>query len=201
MPTLTDRFYKETAFPKTNIYIETGAYLGNGIKSVLAHYKQIHSIELAEKWYNHNVEQFKAEPTVKMHLGDSKKVLPGLLTTLQEPVTIFLDAHYSGGTTAFGDESNPLLYELDLLLARPYDDIIIIDDCRMLGVKGVFGAGPSDPIYPDTQYDWSDITENEIMRRMKPHYMLLKNTYGIYTNGPADQYILVKQPSSVNFQM
>ena len=115
MPTLTEGFYKETNANKTQIYIETGAYLGNGIKSVIGHYEQIHSIELAEKWYSYNVEQFKAEPSVKMHLGDSKKILPGLLATLNEPVTIFLDAHYSGGTTAFGDETNPLLYELDLL--------------------------------------------------------------------------------------
>ena len=194
MPALTERFYKETGALKTNIYIETGTYLGNGIKAVLGYYPHIHSIELAEKWYNHNVEQFKSEPSVKMHLGESKKVLPELLTTFQEPITIFLDAHYSGGTTAYGDESNPLLHELDLLKARPYNDIIIIDDCRMLGVKGVFGAGPNHPIYPNTHYDWTDITENEILKRVKSHYMLLKNTSSIYTNGPADQYILVQRP-------
>jgi hypothetical protein len=45
-------------------------------------------------------------------------VLPLLLETILEPVTIFLDGHFSGGETEFGDElvdgvsSAPLLTEI-----------------------------------------------------------------------------------------
>jgi len=60
-------------------------------------------------------------------------MLPELLNNINEPVTIYLDAHYSGGTTAFGEEEVPLLFELEILKNRKYDDIIIIDDCRLLG--------------------------------------------------------------------
>ena len=57
MPNLTGLFYDVTKTCKTSHYIETGTYLGNGIRCVLHNYEHIHSIELSEKWYNHNVEQ------------------------------------------------------------------------------------------------------------------------------------------------
>jgi hypothetical protein len=101
MPNLTNNFYTYTNNKKTRHYIETGTYLGNGIRDVLNNYEYIHSIELADKWYQHNVEQFKNNSNVKMYLGDSKKILPELLDNINEPVTLYLDAHYSGGTTAF----------------------------------------------------------------------------------------------------
>jgi len=79
MPNLTSLFYEITNLQKTNFYIETGTYLGDGIRTVLNNYDNIHSIELSEKWYNYNVEQFKDYKNVKMHLGDSKKILKNLL--------------------------------------------------------------------------------------------------------------------------
>ena len=192
MPNLTQKFYTRTNNKRTNHYIETGAYLGEGITTVLANYNFIHSIELSEKWYDYNVEQFKNNNNVKMYLGDSKKILPELLKSIDEPVTIFLDAHFSGGTTALGEEEVPLLFELEILKNRKYDDIIIIDDCRLLGKIGSFGSGSNDPIYPTTSYDWNDITNDKITALLKEGY-LLKTNDDKYTDGPRDQYILFKQ--------
>jgi len=192
MPNLTPLFYNSTNNNKTSHYIETGTYLGEGVKSVLTTYENIHSIELSEKWYNYNVEQFKQNPNVKIHLGDSKIILPELLNTINEPVTIYLDAHYSGGETAFGEEECPLLFELELLKMREYDDIIIIDDCRLLGNKGTCGCGPNHPIYPTMNYDWSNITESSVVNLIKPGYTLLKNETSQYTDGAVDQYVLAK---------
>jgi len=193
MPNLTQHFYNLTNNTKTNHYIETGTYLGDGIKCVLNNYKYIHSIELSNMWYQYNREQFKSNNNVKVYLGDSKKVLPQLLNYINEPITIYLDAHYSGGTTAFGDEETPLLLELELLKNRKFDDIIIIDDCRLLGKTGVCGAGPNHPVYPTMIYDWRNITENKIINLMKDDYILLKNDKQKYTDGPEDQIILVKK--------
>ena len=192
MPNLTNNFYTYTNNKKTRHYIETGTYLGNGIRDVLNNYEYIHSIELADKWYQHNVEQFKNFEHVKMYHGDSKKILPQLLNNIKEPVTIFLDAHYSGGATAFGEEEVPLLFELEILKNRKYNDIIIIDDCRLLGKTGTCGSGGS-PIYPEMTYDWRGITENHIVNLMKEDYILLKNDNKIYTDGITDQFILVKK--------
>ena len=199
MPILKDFLYNFTKNDKTNQYIETGTYLGHGIMCVLNNYENIHSIELSEKWYEYNVEQFKNNKNVKIHLGDSKKILPQLLNNINEPVTIYLDAHYSGSPTAFGDEETPLLFELDILKNRIYDDIIIIDDCRMLGKTGESGS-PNHPIYPTMIYDWRNITENNIIHLMKEGYILLKNDNKLYTDGAPDQFILIKnkniQPQS-----
>ncbi len=178
---------------KTNHYIETGTYLGEGIKQVLHSYPNIHSIELSEKWYQYNLEQFKNYPHIHMYHGDSKKILPSLLETIHEPVTIYLDAHYSGGTTTFGEEETPLLHELKILKNRKYDDIIIIDDCRLLGKKGICGIDPTHPVYPTMNYDWENITESKIIELMKPDYILLKNKNREWTDGPEDQFILIKK--------
>jgi hypothetical protein len=193
MPKLTSEFYNLSKTIKTKQYIETGTYLGDGIKHVLNDYKIIHSIELSEKWYQHNVKQFKNNKNVKMYLGDSKKILPELLKTINEPITIYLDAHYSGGTTAFGEEEVPLLFELEVLKERKYDDIIIIDDCRLLGKTGICGAGDNHPVYPTMTYNWSNITENKIINLIKEGYILLKNDNHKYTDGAQDQFILVKK--------
>jgi hypothetical protein len=192
MPNLTKEFYSLTNNLKTKHYIETGTYLGDGIKNVINNYENIYSIELSEKWYQYNLEQFKNTKNVKMYLGDSKKILPELLINIKEPITIYLDAHYSGGTTAFGEEEVPLLFELEILKNRKYDDIIIIDDCRLLGKTGICGAGDNHPVYPTMTYDWSNITENSIRNLMKDGYILLKNDNNKYTNGSPDQFILVK---------
>ena len=127
-----------------------------------------------------------------MYLGDSKIILPELLNQIQEPVTVFLDAHYSGKLTSFGSEETPLLFELEILKNRPYDDIIIIDDCRLLGKSGTCGCEPDHPIYPKMEYDWRNITEYEIFKLMKPGYVLLRNDEFKYTDGANDQFVLIK---------
>jgi hypothetical protein len=192
MPNLTNDFYIFNNNKKTRHYIETGTYLGDGIRNVLNNYENIHSIELADKWYQYNVEQFKTYKNVKMYHGDSKKILPELLNNINEPITIFLDAHYSGGTTAFGEEEVPLLFELEILKNRKYDDIIIIDDCRLLGKTGTCGNEGSNSIYPKMNFDWAGITEKHIENLMKKDYILLKNDNKKYTDGSIDQFILVK---------
>ena len=192
MPLLTNYFYEKTKLTKTNNYIETGTYLGNGIKCVMNDYKYVHSIELAEKWYNFNVDQFSDNKNVTIYLGDSKKTLPKLLELIDEPVTIYLDAHYYGGTTAFGEEETPLLAELEILKERKHDDIIIIDDCRLLEKKGECGCGPNHPVYPQMNYDWSDITNEKIRNLLKKDYIILNNEKKEYTNGAIDQFVLCK---------
>ena len=174
MPILKEKLYNLTSTPKTNIYIETGCYRGDGIKKVINEYGCIHSIELSEKWYNYNLDLWKDTENVHLHLGDSKKILPHLLETIHEPVTIFLDAHYSGYKDQYGEEETPLLFELEILKNRQYDDIIIIDDCRQLGNTG--SCGCNNEYYPDMVYNWVDITEEKLLERIKPGYILLKNT-------------------------
>jgi hypothetical protein len=201
MPLLTPTLYDKIVTAETYHYIETGTYKGQGIKEVMAHYDFTHSIELSERYYLDAVEQFIHYPNIRLYHGNSKTVLPRILKHIDQPVTIYLDGHFSGGDTAFGDEhidgiSNaPLLGELEVLLSRAWDDIIIIDDCRMLGQKGVLNPGaPPDATWPEYAYDWTNINEQEIRDRMKPGYEIFKNDNLDYVQGAPipDRWILAR---------
>jgi hypothetical protein len=150
---------------KPNIFVETGTYLGDGIERVKNDFKFIHSIELHEKWYNHAKDRFKNDNNVFLHLGDSGEVLCNLINEFNEPTLFYLDAHFSGGDTAFGKEDEkgiPLLRELKALGKRNYKDIIIIDDMRLMG-KSDFSGLPNDPIYPLTHFDWAHVTVDKML--------------------------------------
>lgn len=199
MTILTEKLYELIATPKTKQYIETGTYVGDGIHRVLGRYERIHSIELAEKYALETAAKYIHDQTVTVYHGNSKEVLPVLLDTIPEPVTIFLDGHYSGGETAIGDElvdgfsSAPLLAEIELVMSRPYDDIVIIDDTRMFGRRDWMNQGCTSGKWPQYQYDWTNITEESIQVRLKPGYVIFKNQGREYTLGPnADQWILAR---------
>jgi hypothetical protein len=101
------------------------------------------------------------------------------------------------GRLAYTHQGADRLFDVELLKKREYDDIIIIDDCRLMGKKGSCGMGEDHPIYPTMEFDWSHITDDVITAMMKDGYVLLKNDDCQYTDGPYDQYILVKsQPST-----
>lgn len=199
MPRLTEHFYHASQRQPTRYYIETGAYRGDGIGHVADLYKQVHSIELSESWYDHCCNRFKNTPNIHLHFGNSKIVLPELLATMLEPVTVYLDAHYSAGTTAMGDEikygrsGTPLLYELEILQQRSYHDIIIVDDTRLLGGFGCVNGGAGTEMWPSYLYDWTDTTEEAIRMRLKPGYSILKNQNNTaFTDGPQDQWVLTR---------
>lgn len=195
MPILKKSFWDKTRLNKNDYrtYVETGSYRGFMIENVIDEYESIHSIELSTKWYAYCVFKFQNYKHVKLHLGDSKHLLPEVLKDIREPAVIFLEAHYSGGTTARRDTDTPLLDELEIVRERTYDDIIIIDDISFLGAKG--GAEPTKPItdnniWPSFQYDWEDTTEEKVVKKMKKNYGVLSNKNLKMTTSPKeDQYI------------
>jgi hypothetical protein len=61
-------------------------------------------------------------------LGEALRLMDG-------PVLYWLDAHYSKGITARGDEEAPILVELATIAARHQPgDLILIDDARLFGL-------------------------------------------------------------------
>ena len=150
--------------PKPNIFIETGTYLGHGIINVKNDFREVHSIELNEKFYNDALINFKDDSNVFMHLGDSAEVMDEIIHNINEPILFYLDAHFSGGETAFGKEEDkgcPLLRELNVLGKRKYNDIIIVDDMRLMN-KASYSGIENDKIYPLTYFDFRHVTEDSI---------------------------------------
>jgi hypothetical protein len=62
--------------------------------------------------------------------GDSGKVVPTLVPTLDKAVLFWLDGHYSSGITAKGEKECPIHEELSPILKSKYWHVILIDDAR-----------------------------------------------------------------------
>jgi hypothetical protein len=128
MPSKSENFKKYL----NPVFIETGSFIGDGIQQALeAGFQKVISIELSEKYYNVCKERFKGDPRVFIHKGDSYKVLPVVISEINEKITFWLDGHHSCGDTALGDYWAPLIQELDAIKNHKIKDhTILIDDMR-----------------------------------------------------------------------
>jgi hypothetical protein len=137
------------------IFVETGTFRGDGVERALEDYEIVFSVESDPVLYNYARGRFEDNPRVCLICGDSGEFLESL--DIPEPVVFYLDAHWYGK----GDETPlPLLRELKAISTRPYKDVVIIDDMRLMGVKTVSG-GCGD--WPLTEFNWVDVTKEKIL--------------------------------------
>lgn len=116
---------------KHKVFIETGAYHGDGIQAALdAGFEKAFSVEIDPKNATIVSRRFKDAP-VAVILGDSANCLRLLADA--EDATIFLDAHQSEVVLEHGNPA-PLLEELRVLAKTRHT--IIIDDMRLFGLWG-----------------------------------------------------------------
>ena len=132
LSTAQDHIFKK--FPN-NYFVETGCYIGGGIKQALeAGFEQIYSIELSPYYYNLCKTAFIENSNIKLFLGDSGNILYEVIKDIDSPITFWLDGHFSGGSTALGSEACPILKELDQIKKHPIKThTILIDDLRVFG--------------------------------------------------------------------
>ena len=118
---------------KTENFIETGSYYGDGIQLALeSGFQKVYSIELSLDLYNHCKNRFDKNENVEIILGDSTYKLKEILEKNPDSkFTYWLDGHYSGGVTAKGDKECPLREELESILSRDVEgELIYVDDMR-----------------------------------------------------------------------
>lgn len=127
-------FFSE--FPN-RYFVETGSCIGSGIEMALqTGFSEIHSIELSPKFYNECREKFAPYSHVHLWFGDSSVVLPEVIGEIEEPITFWLDGHWSGGETAKGATNTPLLEELKAIGNHPIKThTLLIDDVRCFGTS------------------------------------------------------------------
>jgi len=196
---LTPYFWKISGLDKNkyDTFVETGTYRGftiDYLKNKKA-YKEFHTIEITDKWYNFCREKYKNDDNIHTYHGDSSYVLPKILEKINKPCIIFLDAHYSGGTTGKSNknEDTPIIDELEYLKNRPYDDIIILDD---IGFVGQVGGEEPDKIPEDNvvwapfHYDWAHVSMKKILNCKKSNYVSVQNFYSLYTLTPRDDQLI-----------
>lgn len=114
------------------VFIETGSYTGDGIFAALEYgFSKIISIEISPKYYSLCCQRFQNHKNVEVIFGDSYKVLPDILKSINCKSTFWLDGHYSCGDTGIGDFWAPLIQELDVIKNHQIKNhTIIIDDMR-----------------------------------------------------------------------
>jgi predicted O-methyltransferase YrrM len=112
--------------------IETGTYLGDMVYANINNFKKIYSVELDEKLYRRARARFKKYKHIRIVHGDSAAVLSVLVNKIHSKSLFWLDAHYSGGITAKGENNTPVERELNIILRRwKKGSAIIIDDARL----------------------------------------------------------------------
>ena len=95
------------------------------------HFDRVVSVELSAELHAKAVRQTRHRRNVELLLGDSAKVLAGVLGALRQPALFWLDAHYSGGVTALGETISPISAELDLILGHAVrGHVVLVDDAR-----------------------------------------------------------------------
>jgi hypothetical protein len=135
---------------KATTFIETGTYHGSSSRWAAQHFKSVVTMELSPALYQQHHEELRALGNVEPLRGDSKILLPQVISRLGgAPAVFWLDGHWSSGETAGEEDECPLLGELEALVQRR-GDIILIDDARL------FLSTPPAPYRPDK---WPTITE------------------------------------------
>lgn len=116
-----------------DVFIETGTYLGETALHAAQVFDKVHTIELSKHFFSKAVKKLRSSKNVKVHLGDSSKVLKDLLIKVpSHRILFYLDGHYSGMGTARGSLDTPILQELKAIgEANKTDSILLIDDVRL----------------------------------------------------------------------
>jgi hypothetical protein len=129
MPIIDNLFER---YKNTDYFIESGSFTGNGIqRAIEAGFTHISSIELSQEYFKHCEMRFKNNSRVHLFLGDTEDVLEMIIAQITEPITFWLDGHYSGANTALGKHESPLMQELEIIKRHPVNiHTIMIDDLR-----------------------------------------------------------------------
>ena len=114
----------------SKIFIETGTFKGNTTRWASVNFESVFTVERSSALHDEHKESLLELGNVKPILGDTRKALPDILRGLDENATIWLDAHWCAQGSAGESDECPLLEELDCLVNRS-EDIILIDDARL----------------------------------------------------------------------
>lgn len=99
--------------------------------------------------------------------GDSRKLLEGILQTLDEPAILWLDGHWSGEGTSGENDECPLIEEIQAInRSSRRNHCILIDDARL------FMSSPPRPLNVD---QWPD----------------LGTVLDVARSGPSRRYVMV----------
>jgi hypothetical protein len=117
---------------RPEVFVETGTLFGDMTYAQRNNFRRLYSIELDDYLFERATRRFRAFPHIRILQGDSGKKITEVLQELDGPCLFWLDAHYSGGITAHGEEMTPVFAEIRHILTHPVKKhVIVIDDARL----------------------------------------------------------------------
>ncbi len=123
--------------------VETGTYYGEMVAAMKRHFDHIYSIEYVPELAERARAKFERDQHVQIFCGDSRVVMPQVLSLLQASALFWLDAGYYGWIGKRTDDQR-LSAELEMILSHPYPHIILLDDAR--GLTGKDGIPSVDDV-------------------------------------------------------
>lgn len=122
-------YLKQTGNVET--LVETGTYYGATAEWAADHFSQVKTIEFSAPIYQETSAKYSHRTNIEFLFGDSRQQLAELLRQLDEPILLWLDAHWCSFGSYGKTDQCPLLDELDIIMASPFEHIILIDDARL----------------------------------------------------------------------
>lgn len=146
-----------TKFTYNKVFVETGTSNGVGLEAAYdAGFELLFSIEFYKYKYKNCKNKFKDKNNVVLMCGDSGELIKEILNDINQPITFWLDSHYSGpgkyNTKPLADKC-PILRELECIKNHHIKThTILIDDIR---------------IFRKSIDLWNNISEGDILKALK----------------------------------
>lgn len=146
--------------------VETGTLNGEMGFAMHSLFSRFVTIELSKELHAAAEKRLARFKNVECRQGDSSVVLPALMTQIHAPCLFWLDAHYSGGSTALGEMETPISTELRAVLTHNVrGHVVLIDDARCF--DGTHDYPRVDILHESVLRERPDMTfsvENDIVR-------------------------------------
>jgi hypothetical protein len=123
-----------TRYPEVpTVFVETGTFEGKTTRLALEQFAAVHTVELDHDRFWRALSQLGPLGTHCYH-GDSRVWVPRLAKQIEGPVFWYLDAHWFNVPGVAGKaEGLPLWDELEAIAARPWADVVVVDDVHAFG--------------------------------------------------------------------
>jgi hypothetical protein len=136
-------------------FVETGTFRGDTALWGSGHFDSVFTIEHDRERYRSAAIRLMNVKNIHLFHGDSRFILPLVLSHVKTKAIFWLDAHWTLEGTP--DIQCPLLRELELITRRPPGDIILIDDANYF---------MEPPPLPEIPNYWPKLTD--ILELLKP---------------------------------
>ena len=165
---------------KNKTLVESGSFCGDGIQQALDdNFERVISFEVSKELYEHCRKRFQNDARVELIYASSATHLFDRVEKISEPITFWLDGHFSSANTSFDpDHVCPLMLELEQIAKHPIKTHTILIDDRRLMIPSKDGG-------KDGHFD---VSEAEVVAKIKE----INSNYTIsYLNGHVENDIIV----------